>query len=145
MIFVSKFFSISKIFIYGGCRQEGNEEAEDKFGKTDSIWTENPDINTNSFTKCKRPVQHDFLCEQTAFWPSYCPCRFWTLRPTWIIMMMRSMTFSYFGIKKEVKRFQRILHDFFPILDSIWPEQTGNLTEFSHLSVKWTHKNFTLI
>ena len=36
MIFVSKFFSISKIFIYGGCRQEGNEEAEDKFGKTDS-------------------------------------------------------------------------------------------------------------
>ena len=22
---------------------------------------ENPDINTNSFTKCKRPVQHDFL------------------------------------------------------------------------------------
>ena len=100
VIFVSNFFSISKIFIYGGCRQEGNEEAEDKFGKTDSIWTENPDINTNSFTKCKRPVQHDFLCEQTAFWPSYCPCRFWTLRPTWI-MMMRSMTFSYFGIKKK--------------------------------------------
>ena len=38
---------------------------------------ENPDINTNSFTKCKRPVQHDFLCEQTIFWPTYnCPCRF---------------------------------------------------------------------
>ena len=31
----------------------------------------NPDINTNSFTKCKRPVvQDDFLCVQNAFWPS---------------------------------------------------------------------------
>ena len=124
VIFVSKFFSISKIFIYGGYRQVGNEEAEDKFGKTDSIWTENPDINTNSFTKCKRPVQHDFFV-----WTNYFLAH---LLPLQILNIEANMDndddeihaiFIFWHQWCKAKKNSNGFYMIFPISNSVWPDR----------------------